>query len=57
MMWPASQVPSVLAGALAPLGQDGIMSGIAKRITAGPWRITPVGIDGEISRHVRPQHL
>lgn len=47
MMQPATQVPSVLVGALAPLGPDGIMSGIAKTITAGPWRITPDGLEGD----------
>jgi len=46
-MWPTSQVPSVLVGSLAPLGQDGIMSGIVKHITTGPWRITPDGIDDD----------
>lgn len=47
MMQPATQVPSVLVGTLAPLGQDGIVSGIAKTITAGPWRIAPDGIEGD----------
>lgn len=47
MIQPAPQVPSVLVGALAPLGPDGIVSGIAKTITAGPWRITPDGIEGD----------
>jgi len=47
MMPPASQAPSVLVGALAPLGPDGIVSGIAKTITAGPWRITPDGLEGD----------
>ena len=47
MMQPAPQAPSVLVGALAPLGPDGIVSGIAKTITAGPWRITPHGIEGD----------
>lgn len=47
MIQPASQAPSVLVGALAPLGPDGIMSGIAKTITAGPWRITPDGLEGD----------
>jgi len=41
-MQPAPQAPSELVGALAPLGPDGIMSGIAKTVTAGPWRIKPV---------------
>jgi hypothetical protein len=45
-MWPTPQVPKVLIGVVAPLGQDGIMSGIAKHITKGPWRITPDSIDG-----------
>lgn len=46
-MQPAPQVPTVLIGALAPLGMDGVMSGIAKHIAQGPWRITAEGIDGD----------
>lgn len=47
MMRPTPQVPKVLIGALAPLGQDGSMSGIAKHIAKGPWRIAPDGVDGD----------
>ena len=46
-MIPNSQVPNVLIGALASLGTDGIVSGIAKRPTRGPWRVTTVGIEGD----------
>lgn len=47
MMQPATQVPSVLVGALAPLGQVGTLSGIAKNIVRGPWHLTRNGIAGD----------
>jgi MOSC domain-containing protein YiiM len=43
----APRVPTVLIGSLAPLGADGIVSGIAKQPAPGPWRITAHGIDGD----------
>ncbi len=47
MIEPVTCVPIVLAGKLAPLGTNGIMSGIAKCVVPGPWTITPLGIEGD----------
>lgn len=47
MISPAPQMPVVLTSTLAPLGTDGTLSGIAKRIVPGPWTITPLGIEGD----------
>ncbi len=46
-MTPVPTAPAVLTGALAPLGTDGIVSGIAKEPAPGPWRIAALGIDGD----------
>lgn len=37
--------PLVLAGAVAPLGEAGHVSAIAKRPVAGPWRIGVTGLE------------
>lgn len=47
MTTPTPAAPVVLTGALAPLGTDGTMSGIAKSALPGPWTITPLGIAGD----------
>lgn len=39
--------PTVLIGQVAPLGAGGPPSGIDKRLTPGPWRITIIGIEGD----------
>ena len=49
------KLPTVLIGGLVPLGADGTMSGIAKHATAGPWRITPLGLEGD-AQGDRNQH-
>lgn len=42
-----SRPPIVLIGSLAPLGTDGVVSGIGKKPVQGPWRITFLGIEGD----------
>ncbi len=39
--------PAVLTGAVAPLGDDGRVSGIDKRPAPAPWRIGPLGLAGD----------
>lgn len=39
--------PLVLAGAVAPLGADGRVSGIDKKPCPGPWRIGATGLAGD----------
>lgn len=46
-MIPLSAPPLVLAGAIAPLGEDGRVSAIGKRAVSGPWRIGATGLDGD----------
>jgi MOSC domain-containing protein YiiM len=43
-MTPPLVRPIVLAGQIAPLGDDGRLSAIDKRPTPGPWRIAPTGL-------------
>lgn len=47
MTSPTPAAPVVLTGALAPLGTDGTMSGIAKSAAPGPWTIRRLGIVGD----------
>ena len=44
---PPAVAPIVLAGRVAPLTEDGRLSGIAKRPIEGPWTITPLGLVGD----------
>lgn len=39
--------PDVLIGAVAPLGDQGHRSGIAKTLAPGPWRIGRTGLSGD----------
>lgn len=51
--------PTVLVGSVAPLGPGGPASGIDKRVIAGPWRITQLGIagdaQGDLKHHGGPE--
>lgn len=51
---PAPRMPVVLTGTPAPLGTDGTLSGIAKRIVPGPWTIAPLGIEGDAQGDLKP---
>lgn len=46
-MTPSPAIPIVLAGAVAPLGEAGHVSGIDKRPASGPWRIVKNGLEGD----------
>lgn len=46
-------LPTVLVGPVAPLGPDGLPSGIAKRPVFGPWQITTIGITGDAQGDLR----
>lgn len=45
--------PAVLTGIVAPLGDDGRMSGIGKRPAAPPWTITTLGVQGDAQADAR----
>ncbi len=51
--------PTVLVGAVAPLGPGGPASGIDKRPVSGPWRITRRGLvgdgQGDLKHHGGPE--
>ena len=44
---PSPARPAVLSGAVAPLGDDGRVSGIDKRPAPAPWRIGTLGLAGD----------
>ena len=54
-----SALPVVLSGKVAPLGNKGALSGIAKTPVAGPWRITRTGLagdeQGDLKHHGGPE--
>lgn len=45
--------PTVLTGAIAPLGGDGKLSGIDKRLAPAPWTITTLGLSGDAQADAR----
>lgn len=46
-MTPPLVHPQVLVGPIAPLGLRGHVSAIAKTVAPGPWRIGPLGLEGD----------
>ena len=52
-MTPPPVRPLVLAGSIAPLGNDGRLSAIDKRPTLGPWRIAPGGLAHDAQADLR----